>query len=80
MRNELEAHLKLSPAAWEKHTGIEILDPDGWNRAEEGDYKRPLTIKEFLAKAYLSTVGRWPNLSDETIIENTLKKIAELLE
>jgi len=49
--------IKRTPAEWEQVTGIRILDPDGWDRKNfEVDWAIPLTEKEFIAKAFTSTI------------------------
>jgi hypothetical protein len=48
---------KRLPEDWEKLTGIEVIDPDGWDRANFGhDWEVPLTIREFLDKCDVSTI------------------------
>lgn len=47
---------KRLPEEWEKLLGIEIIDPDGWDRQNLGhDWEIPLTAREFLDKADVST-------------------------
>ena len=49
---------KRTPSEWEELLGIEIIDPDGWDRRAEtfaNDWKIPLTVREFLEKSDKST-------------------------
>ena len=53
----------LLPELWCKLTGIEILDPDGWNRADyQNDWNKPLNFEQFYGKAILSTVAKFPKM------------------
>lgn len=58
---------KKTPNEWMAVTGIEIMDPDGWDRRNfDADWEIPLTRDEFLGKAFMSTCPRWPHpLQDE---------------
>ena len=48
---------KLSSAEWEKELGIQVMDPDGWNRTNlEEDWNRPISIQEFRERAMVSTI------------------------
>jgi len=45
-----------TPDEWIAHTGIRILDPDGWDRSNFAeDWAKPLTLEEFKRKAAMST-------------------------
>jgi len=50
--------LKLSADDWCKLTGIEVMDPDGWDRRADkfdADWNREITFEEFWEKATMST-------------------------
>ena len=48
---------KLSSAEWEKELGIQVMDPDGWDRTNlEEDWNRPISIQEFRERAMVSTI------------------------
>ena len=43
---------------WVKHTGIEILDPDGWDRTDfENSWNELISEEEFLLRCYRSTIN-----------------------
>jgi hypothetical protein len=48
------------PSTWEKETGIQIMDADGWRSAHRElkpkPYDEPITRKEFMARAAWSTI------------------------
>ena len=49
--------IKLTPVEWELITGIEVVDPDGWDGKNlEADWKKPLTFDEFFDKIVESTI------------------------
>ena len=48
----------LAPKTWEKLTGIEVIDPDGWNRHPimfDADWAIPITLRQFIDKCGEST-------------------------
>jgi len=49
--------MKKSSAEWCRLSGIEVLDPDGWDRKGDfdADWNKPITLDEFWAKACQST-------------------------
>ena len=48
--------IKRSPDKWGKLLNILIIDPDGWNRSNyDVDWKKKLTLSEFIQKASNST-------------------------
>ena len=52
--------IKKTSAEWIKEVGYEVLDPDGWDRANF-DYswnKEKITMAEFQRRLALSTVRR----------------------
>lgn len=50
--------LKLSSETWSQLTGIEVIDPDGWNRKGDFDksWEEEITFSEFLTRCEVSTV------------------------
>lgn len=55
-----EAKTMKPPCEWlaERYPGMQIIDPDGWDRANlEEDWARELTLEEFLDRFFVSTVG-----------------------
>ena len=54
--------MKKSSAEWVRLSGLEIIDPDGWNRkSSEGfdaAWAREITLNEFWDKVCRSTIGR----------------------
>jgi hypothetical protein len=61
--------IKLKPVSWMKYTGIDIFDPDGWDRAGDfkKDWNKPITFDEFVQKASESTTGKWPSTDNEEL-------------
>jgi hypothetical protein len=52
-----------TPEFWMKATGIQVCDPDGWDRKAEsgpGSWWWPITRAEFIQRAMRSTVRAWP--------------------
>lgn len=49
--------IKFAPSMWQKILGIEVIDPDGWDRGKnfESDWAKLLTFTEFLDKCGDST-------------------------
>ena len=57
MKYEQKTKLR-TPDAWSEYFGIQVMDPDGWNRAASNwqeEWNRPLTKAEFLSRADVST-------------------------
>ena len=54
--------MKKTSAEWVELSGLEIIDPDGWNRKSqagfESDWNMPITLNEFWDKVCRSTIGR----------------------
>lgn len=49
------------PSHWEGVYDVHVLDPDGWRRGAplgERDWTDPITSREFLERASISTVTR----------------------
>lgn len=44
-----------TPAEWCAKFGVEVLDPDGWNRKDPNCMKYPITQSEFIEKYQHST-------------------------
>lgn len=44
-----------TPADWSELTGIKVLDPEGW-RVDGLPYDELITRREFIARAWVSTV------------------------
>jgi hypothetical protein len=59
--------IKRSSHFWSNETGIEVLDPDGWNRMDyEKSWAEEITRDEFIRRAGMSTCKAWPDpLYDE---------------
>lgn len=54
--------VKKSSEIWCFDTGIQVLDPDGWNRMDyENSWYEEITRDEFIRRATMSTCRRWPN-------------------
>jgi hypothetical protein len=50
--------MKKKAAEWSRLSGIEIIDPDGWDRRGEyfdADWNKEITLDEFFVKAMRST-------------------------
>jgi hypothetical protein len=47
---------KRLPSEWEQLIGIEVIDPDGWDRKNPHHWEIPLTAAEFLDKCDSSTI------------------------
>lgn len=56
-----------TPDEWCELTGIQIMDPDGWDRKNYFvSWNTPITREEFIKKAWMSTCLSWPQpLLDE---------------
>lgn len=53
--------VKKAPEIWCLDTGIQILDPDGWDRKNyKESWYTPITRTEFIKRAMMSTCYRWP--------------------
>lgn len=52
--------IKKAPEIWCLDTGIQVMDPDGWRRKGDPAWDEPITRDDFLKRAYMSTVNRWP--------------------
>ena len=50
----LAADIKLPPRDWERITGVEVHDDDGWRNPAQ-DYEVPVTREEFLHRCSEST-------------------------
>lgn len=59
--------VKKAPELWILQTGIQILDPDGWDRKNyQVSWYEPITRDEFIERAKMSTCYAWPKpLYDE---------------
>lgn len=59
--------VKKASEIWCYDTGIEVMDPDGWNRKDyENSWCEEITRDEFIRRAGMSTCKRWPEpLLDE---------------
>jgi hypothetical protein len=58
--------VKKAPEVWCLDTGIQILDPDGWDRKNPESWYTPITRPDFIKRAMMSTCYRWPSpLFDE---------------
>lgn len=58
--------VKKVPELWILQTGIQILDPDGWDRKDPESWYTPITRDEFIRRAMMSTCYEWPKpLYDE---------------
>lgn len=58
---EIDYKYKQPSQTWCNLTGIEVMDPDGWNRQDyEKSWAEPITRGEFLKRAGISTCKRWP--------------------
>lgn len=58
--------VKKVPELWILQTGIQILDPDGWDRKDTESWYTPITRDEFIRRAMMSTCYEWPKpLYDE---------------
>lgn len=59
--------VKKASEIWCLDTGIEVLDPDGWNRKDyENSWYEEITREEFIKRASMSTCKAWPKpLMDE---------------
>lgn len=49
---------KKTSDQWNKEFNIEIMDPDGWDRAnfEYSWYQEPITLEEFKNRVTISTI------------------------
>jgi len=59
-QNKMSKETKKTSAEWIKEVGYEVLDPDGWDRANF-DYswnKEKITMAEFQRRLAMSTVMR----------------------
>jgi hypothetical protein len=58
---------KNNSTFWSKATGIEVMDPDGWDRKNyESSWDEPIVRDEFINRAIRSTCVKWPRpLLDE---------------
>lgn len=53
--------LKMHSLFWQNVTGIEVLDPDGWDRRNfEESWQEAITLEEFMRRASKSTCKNWP--------------------
>jgi hypothetical protein len=63
---ETDEPVKKTPEIWCLDTGIQILDPDGWDRKNPESWYTPITRPDFIKRAMMSTCYRWPSpLFDE---------------
>lgn len=54
--------IKFTPEEWQNILGVEVIDPDGWDRRIEHfekDWETPLTLGEFISKCDESTMDRF---------------------
>lgn len=60
--------VKKASEIWCLDTGIEVMDPDGWNRKDyDNSWCEEITRDEFIRRAGMSTCKRWPDpLLDES--------------
>lgn len=64
--------VKKVPEIWCLDTGIQILDPDGWDRKDPDSWYVPITRTDFIKRAMKSTCDRWPEpLFDDDYEETT---------
>lgn len=61
-QSRLWACATLTPALWQAVSGIQILDPDGWDRDSgwDVDWNTPISWKEFQSRCARSTLGFIP--------------------
>lgn len=53
----MSADERKTPAEWEEHFRVRVIDPDGWDRTNlEEDWAKPLTGREFEQKIMASTI------------------------
>ena len=66
---------KYSSEIWCNLTGITVYDPDGWDRKGDlqADWDKPITLREFLDKASVSTTCGM-GFKDEAEIEKLVIK------
>jgi hypothetical protein len=71
--------IKFSPAEWCELTGIEVIDPDGWDRKGDfdADWAKPIDFQTFIAKCDNSTTNCFYNRNQVYLA--VLDKLAELL-
>lgn len=56
-----EEPVKKAAEIWCYDTGIEILDPDGWDRRDyDNSWCEEITREEFIRRAAMSTCRAWP--------------------
>lgn len=56
-----EEPVKKAPEIWCLDTGIQIVDPDGWDRKNyKESWYTPITRGDFIKRAMMSTCYRWP--------------------
>lgn len=53
----------LTPAEWCEHTGIRVLDPDGW-RIDGRSWDEPIDEAEFKERVWSSTISCLPGAPD----------------
>jgi len=58
---DVSVPVKKVPELWILQTGIQILDPDGWDRKDPESWYTPITREDFINRALKSTCYRWPN-------------------
>lgn len=49
--------IKFTPDEWCKLTGVDILDPDGWDRKGSYDWNLPISFRDFYDKTLMSTTS-----------------------
>ena len=52
------------PSYWCEVTGIQIIDPDGWRREGDPSIHHPISFREFLQRASVSTCSNIKKLND----------------
>lgn len=67
IKEYVEQPVKKASDIWCLDTGIEVLDPDGWDRNNyENSWYEEITREEFIHRAGMSTCKAWPEpLLDE---------------
>lgn len=70
--------LELPSGSWCHILGVIMHDPDGWREPREKSFDEPISLPEFVRRAFSSTIGSEDGSSDLFDCENYAAEDGEL--